>query len=310
LVGDGRFGDEGEAAVGEGAVVWWWSWQGGCSFGIGVMDEANESGGRTGYGHSLIADLPQVAEDWEQARYRTASSVRQREAALRQAGRRLRTARDGMDRQRWEQILDRSAKPRSSRDSQAVFRVIRLLPLVEAVEADIAAIEAGSRAATDEAWATLRESTRDLLRYGPIAEAITGLPLQTLARIASTPGLSGTLGGVAPGPACRWEIASARSRRRTKMPSKDTVKSYQAALARYVADHDRAASRLEQAMSRRAEILAAQDEAVAAAREVVQQTVISMAHALGPDLTAGLLELDVTDVRRLSRSAGHTRATL
>jgi hypothetical protein len=63
-------------------------------------------------------------------------------------------------------------------------------------------------------------------------------------------------------------------------------------------------------MSRRAEILAAQDEAIAAAREAAQQTVISMAHALGPDLTAALLELDVADVRRLGRSAGHTRATL
>jgi hypothetical protein len=94
------------------------------------------------------------------------------------------------------------------------------------------------------------------------------------------------------------------------MPSKDTVKSYQAALARYVADHDRASARLEQSMSRRAEILVAQDQAVAAAREAVQQAVISMAHALGPDLTAALLELDVTDVRRFSRSAGHARATL
>jgi hypothetical protein len=85
------------------------------------------------------------------------------------------------------------------------------------------------------------------------------------------------------------------------MTSKDTVRLYQSAIARHAADHSRAVARLRQAVARRAQLAAAQDEAVATAQHAVDQTVIGMAHALGVDLTADLLDLDVGEVRRLVR---------
>jgi hypothetical protein len=87
------------------------------------------------------------------------------------------------------------------------------------------------------------------------------------------------------------------------MTSKDTVRSYQAAIARHAADHSRAVARWRQAVSRRAQVLAAQDEAVTTAQQAVDQTVTCMAHALGVDLTADLLDLEVGEVRRLVRAS-------
>jgi hypothetical protein len=92
------------------------------------------------------------------------------------------------------------------------------------------------------------------------------------------------------------------------MPSKDLVRSYQAAIARHVAEHGRAVARYQNAMSRRDHVLACQEAAVSAAKHAVDQTVIGMADALGADLTAELLELDGTSVRKLLRGSKSQRS--
>jgi hypothetical protein len=89
-------------------------------------------------------------------------------------------------------------------------------------------------------------------------------------------------------------------------PSKDLVRSYQAAIARHVAEHIRAVGRYEQAIARQELIVAAQNEAVSAARQAVEQTVIRMAGALGVELTAELLEMGSAEVRRLLRDSRAT----
>jgi hypothetical protein len=88
-----------------------------------------------------------------------------------------------------------------------------------------------------------------------------------------------------------------------KTPSKDLVRSYQAAIARHVAEHSRAVGRYQQAIARQEQILAAQNEAASAARQAVDQTVIGMARALGAELTAELLEMGSAEVRRLLRGS-------
>jgi NADH dehydrogenase FAD-containing subunit len=88
-----------------------------------------------------------------------------------------------------------------------------------------------------------------------------------------------------------------------KTPSKDLVRSYQAAIARHVAEHSRAVGRYQQAVARQDQIVAAQNEALSAARQAVEQTVIGMAGALGVELTAELLEMGSAEVRRLLRDS-------
>jgi hypothetical protein len=65
-----------------------------------------------------------------------------------------------------------------------VFRALRQRPAVEAAEVHQADIEAATRAATDGAWAALRDVARDVLESGLSAEAITGVSRRTLVRVA------------------------------------------------------------------------------------------------------------------------------
>jgi hypothetical protein len=61
-------------------------------------------------------------------------------------------------------------------------------------------------------------------------------------------------------------------------------------------------------MSRRDEVVAFQEAAVSAAKHALDQTVIGMADALGADLTAELLEMDSTRVRKLLRGSRSQRS--
>jgi hypothetical protein len=57
---------------------------------------------------------------------------------------------------------------------------------VEVAEAHLAEVEAATRAATDAAWAALREITWDVLNSGLRTEAIIGVPRKLLVRIVRT----------------------------------------------------------------------------------------------------------------------------
>jgi hypothetical protein len=70
------------------------------------------------------------------------------------------------------------------------------------------------------------------------------------------------------------------------------------------AAHRRAVATLERASARRSQVLAEQDRLVAVAQGEVDATVATMVAEIGPDLTALLVGVNSSKVRRVAR-AGH-----
>jgi hypothetical protein len=86
------------------------------------------------------------------------------------------------------------------------------------------------------------------------------------------------------------------------MPVRETVRDAQRRLAAFDAGYARAVAKLNRASARRAEVLADQDRLVAFAQEEVDRSVGAMADAVGVQLTASVLGLDLANVRRLVKS--------
>jgi hypothetical protein len=83
------------------------------------------------------------------------------------------------------------------------------------------------------------------------------------------------------------------------MPVRETVRDAQRRLGALDASYARAVAKLNRVSSRRAEVLAEQDRLVAAAQEDVDRKIGAMADAVGAQLTASVLGLTPTDIRRL-----------
>jgi len=99
------------------------------------------------------------------------------------------------------------------------------------------------------------------------------------------------------------------------MPVRPELSAAQRALAVLDAAHARAASALERAVARRAEVVSEQDRQVAAAQAGVDRAVAEMAQRVSVELTAQLLGLSVNEVRRLAKAHapapdGHTGTTV
>ena len=92
-------------------------------------------------------------------------------------------------------------------------------------------------------------------------------------------------------------------------PTRDEVKNYQRRLAQFDGAHTKATDRLTSAMKRRADVMAAQDRLVADAEAGVRRAVSAMAAGVGAELTATLLDLDVSEVRRLAKGGDGSRTT-
>lgn len=86
------------------------------------------------------------------------------------------------------------------------------------------------------------------------------------------------------------------------MPVRPEVRDTQRTLAALDAAHAKAVTVLERAVERRKAAVAAHDRRVAAAQAGVDQTVAAMADQVSVELTAQLLGMDVTAVRRCARS--------
>ena len=86
------------------------------------------------------------------------------------------------------------------------------------------------------------------------------------------------------------------------MAVRNEVRDAQRALATLDAAHRRAVARLEQALARRGQALTEADLQVAAAQAGVEAAIADMARQVSADLTAAVLGLDVTEVRRLAKS--------
>jgi predicted SpoU family rRNA methylase len=86
------------------------------------------------------------------------------------------------------------------------------------------------------------------------------------------------------------------------MSPRDTVRAAQRKLALLDTAHARAVARLAQTVALRAKVLGEQDRLIKAAEAEVERTVADMVAAVGPELTANLLEVDPADVRRALRT--------
>lgn len=197
---------------------------------------------------------------------------------------------------------------RSVSQSQAAFRMVRRHAAFNAGQDGPPCF--GSTASDQglRAWSELQRRTSELLQYGEVLERVTGMPRPALKRLASSEGPADAVTGApwVTGDAMFGIYGVGRPSDMSKggpdLPSKESVKSFQGAIARLAGEHSRARSRLEHTMARRAAALAGHDKAVAAAQRDVEQVVVEMATALGPELTAGVLEMKLSEVRRLART--------
>jgi len=86
------------------------------------------------------------------------------------------------------------------------------------------------------------------------------------------------------------------------MTVRDEVRDAQRALAALDAAHGRAVARLDQALTRRKEVLVEADRQVAAAKGAVEAAIADMARQVSAELTAAVLGLEVGEVRRVVKS--------
>ena len=86
------------------------------------------------------------------------------------------------------------------------------------------------------------------------------------------------------------------------MAVRDEVRDAQRALAALDAARSRAVARLDQAVARRAEVLAEADRQVAVARAGLDAAIAGMASRVGVDLAAALAGVEPAEVRRLAKT--------
>jgi hypothetical protein len=76
-------------------------------------------------------------------------------------------------------------------------------------------------------------------------------------------------------------------------------RDHQVAAAKAIAVYSASLSRLDTVNSRRAKVVAEQDALVASANAQVAVAVVAVAHVVGADLTASVLDLSKAEVRRM-----------
>ena len=87
------------------------------------------------------------------------------------------------------------------------------------------------------------------------------------------------------------------------LAARERLRDHQAAAAKAVAIHGAALARLDTTISRRADVLAAQDALVATASAEVVAAVSAVAQVMGVDLAAAMLDLPKAEVHRATKTA-------
>ncbi len=87
------------------------------------------------------------------------------------------------------------------------------------------------------------------------------------------------------------------------MAASESVRNYKQLLGQLATAYEKARGRLTIVEAKRVEVIATQDQLVAAASSGVDRAVVAMAKGVGPELTAGVIGLDVAEVKRLVKSA-------
>lgn len=255
-----------------------------------------------------IRKLLEDFETWERAYRNAAAATRIGQMTVPRKGARPRKVRDHPPELASQNQQGARTTFRSVRQSQAAFRMARRQEVLSADERDRESTDTAVTEEVAEAWSDFRRLTLKLVGYGELLERVTGIPRSTLRRLATSelPDQAVARAPRPTGDAMLGIYGAGRlpdpKRGGADLPSKQTVKSFQGVLARLAREHSRAQFRLEQAAARRGAALAAHDKAVAAAQFEVDRAVVEMANALGPELTASVLEMRLTDVRRLVKT--------
>ena len=86
------------------------------------------------------------------------------------------------------------------------------------------------------------------------------------------------------------------------MTTAESVKNYKRLLGQLAAAHEKASAQLANVEAKRFEVIAVQDRLVAETTTGVDRAVVDMASGVGPELTAGVLGIDVGEVKRLVKA--------
>lgn len=214
-------------------------------------------------------------------------AVRDVDEAVMAAERRLRLALAGLSLRRWRALVSGQASIRSAAAGRDANLAARRRSAVEA--------------ALQELSATRRASAHR------VAEASTALDQAEMALAAfGIPASRGTAHRDPPHATPDRQKAlrlRASSKEILVVSTRSNVKAYQRRLVELDAEHTRAQERLASARRRRDEVLAAQDRQVREAERELDKTVVAMAEEFGPELTANLLDIEVSEVKQLVRRA-------
>ena len=85
------------------------------------------------------------------------------------------------------------------------------------------------------------------------------------------------------------------------LAARERLRDHQAASAKAIAAYSASLSRLDTAISRRAKVVAEQDGLVAMANAEVAAAVVAVAHVMGADVAASVLDLSKAEVRRMTK---------
>lgn len=223
----------------------------------------------------------------EQRRIALEIAVKDADAAVVSAERRLRLALAGLSLRRWSALECGQASIRSARAGRDAALAVRRRSAVEAALQELSATRRASAERLGEAITALDRAEEAVAAFRlPASRGVSnGEPLDATADLQS---------------ALRMQ---APSKEVLVMNTRSNVKAYQRRLVELDAGHSRAQERLASVRQRRDEVLAAQDRQVREAERELDKAVVAMAEEFGPELTANLLDIEVTEVKQLVRRA-------
>ena len=240
----------------------------------------------------LVEELVKRLDEVEQRRIGLENAVRDADAAVTSAERRLRQALGGLSLGRWRALVSGQASIRSASAGRDASVAARRRFVVEAALQELAAARRESEDRIAEASSALRQAQKGVAAVAmPAARGSSiGEPVDATAdhQIALR----------VPRPSKEILVMSTRS----------NVKAYQRRLVELDAEHTRAQERLAAAIRKKDEALAAQDRQVQEAERELGKAVVAMADEIGPELTANLLDIEVSAVKQLVRRAKKSSA--
>lgn len=218
------------------------------------------------------------------------------------AERRLRRTLGGFSLDRWHALTDGRASIRSPASGRAANLAARRAPGVEAALRDLGAARIAWCQRIDQGRTALDQAEQTVKAFGSFVD-VHRPSIEQMTRTAG-PGRAALQHQRLHTADPRIALQEKASEQEIPLVStRQTVKEYQRRLVQLDAEHSRAKERLETARRKRDEVVAAHEQQVTDAESEVEKTVVAMATAIGSELAANLLDLDLGRVKQLVRRA-------